>query len=74
MSQLSLSARSMASALADPFTKLSFICVNLRNLRENRPFTHAKKKHISGKLQEDKHLQPMNIYIIPIDRFNLAHT
>ncbi|MDN5554162.1 hypothetical protein [Prevotella sp.] len=49
---LPFSARSMASALADPFTKLSFVCVNLRNLREIMPFTHTKKKHISREQQE----------------------
>ena len=39
---LSLSARSTASALADPFDQPVFRLRNLRNLRENRPFTHAK--------------------------------
>ncbi|MDN5554351.1 hypothetical protein [Prevotella sp.] len=40
MRKLSLSAFSAASALADqfPFPNLSFVCVNLRNLRENMPF------------------------------------
>jgi hypothetical protein len=37
---LSLSARSTASALADPFDQPVFRLRNLRNLRENRPFTH----------------------------------
>ena len=43
MRYLSLSARSVAYALADPFTKLSFVCVNLRDLRENMPLNHIRK-------------------------------
>ena len=46
---LSLSARSAASALADPFALTVFYLRNQRNLRENRPLKHIREKQANNK-------------------------
>ena len=55
--QLDISARNARTAVIVvivSFTSLSFVCVNLRDLRENMPFEHVKNGVMNRKQQNGR--------------------